>query len=60
MPVRQVAPCICSRCCWLQVDGVYDSDPAQNPDARMYEQLCYQEVTASGLQVTSAAWIVHE
>ena len=34
-----------------QVDGVYDTDPAKNPDARLYRQLCYQEVMAGGLQV---------
>ena len=34
-----------------QVDGVYDSDPMVNPSAKLHKQLCYQDVTHSGLQV---------
>ena len=33
------------------IDGVYDSDPAQNPDARRYESITIDEVIAKGLQV---------
>ncbi len=34
-----------------QVDGVYDSDPRSNPDAKRYEQVTYQEVLEKGLNV---------
>lgn len=34
-----------------QVDGVYDSDPRTNPDAKRYEQVTYQEVLAKNLHV---------
>ncbi len=33
------------------VDGVYDSDPALNPDAKKYETLTYMEVLNQGLGV---------
>ncbi len=33
------------------VDGVYDSDPAVNPDAKKYETLTYMEVLNQGLGV---------
>ncbi|MFI5358719.1 MAG: UMP kinase [Halanaerobiales bacterium] len=33
------------------VDGVYDSDPVKNPDARMYEELTYFEVLNKSLRV---------
>jgi len=33
------------------VDGVYDSDPAKNPDAKRYDQLTIDEVVANNLQV---------
>ena len=34
-----------------KVDGVYDSDPEQNPDARKYERLTYDEVLEKKLGV---------
>jgi uridylate kinase len=34
-----------------KVDGVYDSDPMQNPDARRFEELTYLEVLEKGLKV---------
>jgi len=40
-----------------QVDGVYDSDPKQNPDANRYEQLDYQEVLSRNLRVMDTAAI---
>ena len=33
------------------VDGVYDSDPAKNPDAKKYEKLSYMDVLNQGLGV---------
>ena len=33
------------------IDGVYDSDPAKNPDARKYEEVSIQEVIDKNLQV---------
>ncbi|MFV0430779.1 MAG: UMP kinase [Alphaproteobacteria bacterium] len=41
-----------------QVDGVYDSDPKKNPDAKMYETLDYQDVVAQDLKVMDTAAIV--
>ena len=32
------------------VDGVYDDDPRQNPDAKRFDRISYAEVLASGLQ----------
>lgn len=37
------------------VDGVYDSDPRTNPDARRYEHLTYAEALAKNLKVIDAA-----
>jgi uridylate kinase len=34
-----------------KVDGVYDSDPLKNPDARRYERITYAEALAQRLQV---------
>lgn len=34
-----------------QVDGVYDSDPRRNPDAKRYDRLGYAEVLARDLKV---------
>jgi len=34
-----------------QVDGVYDSDPRKNPDAKRYDSLTYLEVLARDLRV---------
>ena len=33
------------------IDGVYDSDPAKNPDAHKYDEISIQEVIAKNLQV---------
>lgn len=33
------------------IDGVYDSDPAKNPDAKKYERLSYMDVLNQGLGV---------
>lgn len=33
------------------VDGVYDSDPAKNPDAKKYDEVTIDEVIAKNLQV---------
>lgn len=37
-----------------KVDGVYDSDPVKNPDAKKYDELTYLEVLRQGLQVMDA------
>ena len=37
------------------VDGVYDSDPRTNPDARRFDRLSYDEALAQGLKVVDAA-----
>ncbi|MFH1198279.1 MAG: UMP kinase [bacterium] len=34
-----------------RVDGVYDSDPEKNPDARMYDQISYMDVLKNNLRV---------
>jgi uridylate kinase len=34
-----------------KVDGVYDSDPAENPDATLFDELTYIHVLNRGLQV---------
>jgi len=41
-----------------KVDGVYDSDPMKNPDAKRYESLTYDEVLHKELQVMDATAIV--
>ncbi|MDY3618647.1 UMP kinase [Agathobaculum sp.] len=33
------------------IDGVYDSDPAVNPDAKKYDHLSYMDVLGQGLRV---------
>jgi uridylate kinase len=40
-----------------QVDGVYDSDPKQNPKAKRFERLSYHEVLARDLKVMDASAI---
>ena len=40
-----------------QVDGVYDSDPHTNPDARRFETVSYQEVLTRNLKVMDASAI---
>jgi uridylate kinase len=34
-----------------KVDGIYDSDPAKNPEAKRYESLTYTHVLANDLRV---------
>jgi uridylate kinase len=34
-----------------KVDGIYDSDPLQNPSAKRFDTLSYQEVLTKGLKV---------
>ncbi|MDJ0908996.1 MAG: UMP kinase [Woeseiaceae bacterium] len=41
-----------------KVDGVYDSDPATNPDAERYETVSYDKVIADKLGVMDATAIV--
>ena len=38
-----------------KVDGIYDSDPKKNPDAKRYERITYQECLTQRLQVMDAA-----
>lgn len=40
-----------------KVDGVYDSDPATNPNARRYDEITYQEVLEQRLGVMDASAI---
>lgn len=40
-----------------KVDGVYDSDPKKNPNAKRYEHLTYDDVIARNLQVMDTAAI---
>jgi len=40
-----------------QVDGVYDSDPRQNPNAKRFDRLGYAEVLARDLRVMDGAAI---
>lgn len=40
-----------------QVDGVYDSDPKKNKDAKRYEKLTYRQVLADDLRVMDASAI---
>lgn len=37
-----------------KVDGVYDSDPAKNPDAERFDRITYMEVLNRGLNVMDA------
>ena len=41
-----------------KVDGVYDSDPVKNPDAKRYDSLSFDEVLEQNLQVMDATAIV--
>jgi len=41
-----------------KVDGVYNSDPMKNPDAKRYETLTFDEVLDKNLQVMDATAIV--
>jgi uridylate kinase len=38
-----------------RVDGVYDSDPKENPNAKRYEFLTYDEILHKDLKVMDAA-----
>jgi uridylate kinase len=40
-----------------QVDGVYDSDPKRNPDARRYDRISYDTVLTKNLKVMDASAI---
>lgn len=40
-----------------KVDGVYDSDPAKNPNAKRYDKLTYMDVLAQDLQVMDTSAI---
>ncbi len=40
-----------------KVDGVYDSDPKKNPDAKRFEELSYIEVLKRGLEVMDSTAI---
>lgn len=40
-----------------KVDGIYDSDPAKNPDAVKFDKISYLEVLTKELQVMDAAAI---
>ncbi len=39
------------------VDGVYDSDPRKNPDAKKFDQLTYDQVLQKDLKVADATAI---
>ncbi len=41
-----------------KVDGVYDADPVENPEARRYERLTYDDVLTRRLNVMDATAIV--
>jgi uridylate kinase len=41
-----------------KVDGVYDSDPATNPDARRFDVVSYDQVIADKLKVMDATAVV--
>ena len=40
-----------------RVDGIYDSDPELNPDAKRYNEISYQDVLVNGLKVMDATAI---
>lgn len=41
-----------------KVDGVYDSDPVKNPDAKKIENLSYDDFIAQNLQVLDQTGII--
>ncbi len=45
-------------CKATKVDGVYDSDPEQNPDATLYRKLSYDDALSRNLAVMDATAIV--
>ena len=40
-----------------QVDGVYNSDPKHNPNAKRYDELSYQDVLSRNLRVMDTSAI---
>ena len=40
------------------VDGVYDKDPNQHPDAQRYERLSHQQALAAGVRVMDTSALV--
>ena len=40
-----------------QVDGIYDSDPKTNPNAKRYDRVSYDEVLRQNLKVMDASAI---
>jgi len=40
-----------------KVDGIYDKDPAKNPDAKRYDKISYIDVLKQGLQVMDSTAI---
>ena len=34
-----------------KVDGVYSDDPEKNPDAKLFEKLCYEDVFKKNLRI---------
>lgn len=45
-----------------RVDGVYDSDPEKNPDAKKYDQISFTDVLRKGLRIMdqTAFTLCHE
>jgi uridylate kinase len=37
-----------------KVDGIYDSDPMKNPDAKKYDTISYKEVLSKQLKILDA------
>lgn len=40
-----------------KVDGIYDSDPVKNPDAKKFDKISYIDVLSKGLQVMDSTAI---
>jgi uridylate kinase len=40
-----------------QVDGIYDSDPKKNPNAKRFERISYDDVLRDNLKVADASAI---
>jgi uridylate kinase len=41
-----------------QVDGVYDSDPKKNPDAKKYDNISYDDFISQNLKVLDQTGII--
>lgn len=41
-----------------KVDGVYDSDPMKNPDAKKIEEISYDDFIAQDLKVLDQTWVI--